>query len=57
MTLPKTAPAMVARIAPVLAASAIGDVNANVYRNDRISAANTEAITVYAAQTQFAPHP
>lgn len=53
VTLPKTAPAMVARIAPVLAASAIGDVNANVYRNDRISAANTEAITVYAAQTNL----
>ena len=49
VTLPKTAPAMVARIGPVLAASAVGDVNANVYRNDRISTANTEAITVYAA--------
>jgi putative ABC transport system permease protein len=55
VTLPKTAPAMAARIAPVLAASAIGDVNANVYRNDRISAANTEAITVYAAQTNLLP--
>ena len=55
VTLPKTAPAMAARIAPVLAASAIGDVNANVYRNDRISAANTEAITVYAAQSNLLP--
>jgi putative ABC transport system permease protein len=54
VTLPKTAPAMVARIAPVLAASAIGDVNANVYRNDRISPANTEAITVYAADVNLA---
>lgn len=53
VTLPKTAPAMVARIAPVLGASAIGDVNANVYRNDRISVANTEAVTVYAAQTNL----
>ena len=30
-------------------AAAIGDVNAQVYRNDRISAANTNAITVYSA--------
>src|SRR5262249_61763602 len=33
--LPKTAPAMVRRIGPVRAASAIGDVSANVYRTDR----------------------
>jgi putative ABC transport system permease protein len=33
----------------VLAASAIGAVNANVYRNDRIPAANTNAIAVYSA--------
>jgi len=52
-TLPKTAPAMVARIGPVLAASAIGEVSANVYRNDRVSAANTEAITVYSAGTNL----
>jgi len=53
ISLPKPAPGMVRRIGPVLAASAIGDVNAdvNVYRNDRISAANTNGITVYAAQT------
>ena len=49
VALPKTAPAMVARVGPVLSASAIGDVGANVYRNDRISIANTEAIAVYAA--------
>jgi putative ABC transport system permease protein len=49
VTLPATAPAMVARIGPVIGASAIGDVNAQVYRNDRISAANTNAITVYSA--------
>src|SRR5690348_11907088 len=35
--LPVTATAMVARIGPVIGASAIGDVTANVYRNDRIS--------------------
>jgi len=52
-TLPTTAPGMVARIGPVLAASAIGGVNANVYRNDRISAANTEAITVYTVDTNL----
>jgi putative ABC transport system permease protein len=50
VTLPASAPAMVGRIGPVVAASAIGDVNASVYRNDRISSANTNAITVYAAQ-------
>ena len=51
--LPKTAPAMVARIGPVRSASAIGDVTANVYRNDRISSVNTEALSVYAADTHL----
>jgi putative ABC transport system permease protein len=50
-TLPPQAPAMVARIGPVLGASAIGDVNASVYRNNRISPANTNAVTVYSAGT------
>jgi MacB-like periplasmic core domain len=52
VTLPKESPAMVRRIGPVLDASAIGDVGADVhvYRNNRISAANTNAIAVYAAQ-------
>jgi putative ABC transport system permease protein len=50
-TLPPQAPVMVARIGPVTGVSAIGDVNANVYRNDRISTANTNAITVYSAGT------
>ena len=49
--LPVTATAMVARIGPVIGASAIGDVTANVYRNDRISLADTNAITVYSADT------
>jgi putative ABC transport system permease protein len=48
-TLPPQAPAMVARIGPVTGAAAIGDVTANVYRNDRISTANTNAVTVYTA--------
>jgi len=53
VTLPERAPAMVRRIGPVLAASAIGDVkgDVNVYRNDRIPAANSNGITVYAGQT------
>jgi putative ABC transport system permease protein len=42
---------MVARIGPVLGASAVGDVNASVYRNNRIPPANTNAITVYSAGT------
>src|SRR6516162_3493488 len=49
VTLPSSAPAMVKRIGPVIDAAAIGDVNAQVYRNDRISPANTNAITVYSA--------
>ncbi len=52
-TLPPAAPAMVARIGPVIGASAIGDVNAAVYRNSRISPANTNAITVYSADTSL----
>jgi ABC-type antimicrobial peptide transport system permease subunit len=51
VTLPPAAPAMVARIGPVIGASAIGDVNAQVYRNNRISPANTNAIAVYSAET------
>jgi putative ABC transport system permease protein len=52
-TLPDTAPAMVARIGPVRSASSIGDTDANVYRNDRIPTANTNAISVYAADTNL----
>jgi putative ABC transport system permease protein len=53
VTLPAAAPSMVTRIGPVIAASAIGDVNAEVYRNNRISPANTNAITVYSADTSL----
>src|SRR6266581_2536616 len=53
VSLPPQAPAMVARIGPVIGASAIGDVNAQVYRNNRISPANTNAITVYSAGTSL----
>jgi putative ABC transport system permease protein len=53
VTLPPQAPGMVARIGPVLGASAIGDVNVQVYRNNHISPANTNAITVYSASTSL----
>jgi putative ABC transport system permease protein len=53
VSLPPPAPAMVARVGPVLGASAIGDVNAQVYRNDHIPVANTDAITVYAADSSL----
>jgi putative ABC transport system permease protein len=51
--LPKQSQAMVRHIGPVLAASSIGAVgsNVNIYRNDRIPSVNTNAISVYAAQT------
>jgi len=48
-TLPAAAPAMAARIGPVISVGAVGTVNASIYRNDRIPAANTEAISVDAA--------
>jgi ABC-type antimicrobial peptide transport system permease subunit len=48
-TLPAAAPAMAARIGPVISVGAIGSVNASIYKNDRIPAANTEVISVDAA--------
>jgi putative ABC transport system permease protein len=48
-TLPATAAVMAARIGPVQSAAAIGEVNANVYRSDRIPRANTNAIALYTA--------
>jgi ABC-type lipoprotein release transport system permease subunit len=48
-TLPARAPAMTARIGPVISVGAVGAVNASVYKNDRIPAADTEAISVEAA--------
>ena len=50
LTLPVSAPGMIARIGPVIDDSAIGDVPAQIYRSDRIPAANSDAITVYSAQ-------
>jgi putative ABC transport system permease protein len=52
-TLPDAARAMVARIGPVRSASSIGDTNADVYRNDRVPTADTNAISVYAADTNL----
>jgi putative ABC transport system permease protein len=49
-SLPATAPGMIARIGPVIDAAAIGDVAANVYRSDRVPAANTNAISVYSTE-------
>ena len=53
--LPKESSAMVKRIGPVLASSALGGVGpeVNVYRNDRIPSVNTNAISVYAAQSNL----
>jgi putative ABC transport system permease protein len=48
-TLPAAAPAMAARIGPVISVGAVGTVNASIYKNDRIPAADTEAISVDAA--------
>ncbi len=51
--LPETAPAMVSRIAPVESVSAIGSVDANVYRTDRIPSEQTGGIAVLAAGTDL----
>jgi len=51
--LPKASPAMAARIGPVEAAAAVGDVAANVYRSNYIPSANSAAITVYATTTNL----
>ena len=53
VTLPPTAPGMIARIGPVISAAALGDVSASVYRTNDVPAANTEAITVYSADTNL----
>jgi putative ABC transport system permease protein len=48
-TLPAAAPAMAARIGPVISVGAVGAVGASIYKNDHIPAADTEAISVEAA--------
>jgi putative ABC transport system permease protein len=54
-TLPAQSPAMVRRVGPVLSDSSVGDVGqaVHVFRNDRISPIDTQAITVYTAQTSL----
>ena len=52
-TLPATAPAMAARIGPVISDAAIATISASVYKNDRIPAVDTESITVDAASTSL----
>jgi putative ABC transport system permease protein len=48
-SLPLAAPAMVRRIAPVTAVAAVGGVDANVYRNDKIASGETNSLAVQAA--------
>jgi putative ABC transport system permease protein len=53
-TLPKGAPAMVARIGPVTSVTATGSVNdTSVYRSDKIPAGQTGGLAVVAAQTDL----
>jgi len=47
-TLPAPAPAMAARIGPVISVGAVGAVSASIYKNDRIPAADNESISVEA---------
>ena len=47
--LPATAPAMVARVGPVISDAAIGTMSTSIYKNDRIPAADNQSITVDAA--------
>jgi putative ABC transport system permease protein len=47
--LPPAAPAMVARIGPVISDAAIGSITASVYKNEHIPAADNESISVDAA--------
>jgi ABC-type antimicrobial peptide transport system permease subunit len=47
--LPASAPAMAARIGPVISVGAVGALNVSIYKNDRIPAADNESIAVDAA--------
>jgi len=51
--LPEAAPAMVARIGPVDAVSAVGTVNANVYRTDFVPSTRSGGISVSAVDTNL----
>lgn len=52
-TLPTSAPGMIRRVGPVLAASSTTSVDATVRRNDRIPEAETGGITVLASEPQL----
>jgi len=52
--LPDEAESMVARIGPIESVSAVGEItDANVYRTDKIDAAETNGIAVYAARSSL----
>lgn len=53
-SLPETATAMIRRVGPVESASATADVDAAVYRNDRIPSPETAGIAVRAADVELA---
>jgi putative ABC transport system permease protein len=53
--LPLAAPAMIARIGPVLQVSETGSTSAAVYRSPLIPAVNTNALSVQAASLQLLP--
>src|SRR5215472_4317814 len=50
-SLPPSAAAMIDRVGPVLGSAGVYDVSASVYRSDRVPVANTDAISVYSADT------
>ena len=51
--LPTESVAMVSRIAPVLSVTAVGELHAHVYRNDRIPAGRTGSIAVLATDARL----
>jgi putative ABC transport system permease protein len=53
--LPKTAPAMIGRIGPVIAVQDTGSTNVNAYRSPLIPSVDTNAIDVQAATLQLLP--
>lgn len=54
-SLPGAAPAMAARIGPVISVAALGSVEASVYKNHFIPAADNESVSVDAADPSLLP--
>lgn len=52
-TLPEEAESMVARIGPVESVSAVAEIDANVYRTDKIAEAETSGVGVFATRTSL----